>query len=181
MDTGFYARENWLVVYRGGSRRRITRTLNAAYGAGLLSDDTFSARVDQALTSRLIDPVALIGDLNLRRPIPPWGRHRSRVRAWLRLGRPGASDAERPLVLLALDWSGAQSELLVGRHLACDVVVDEPSVSRYHARLIFRDDKWIVHDLKSTNGTRVNGTCVGRCELRAGDSVFLGCAHLRVD
>jgi FHA domain-containing protein len=181
VDTCCGARENRRVLYRGGSRRRITRTLNAAYGAGLLSDDTFAARIDQALSSRLIDPVALIGDLNLRRPIPPWDRVRSRVHAWLRLARPNAPDDDRHLVLLALDWSGAQSELLIGRHLGCDIVVDEPSVSRHHARLVFRDDKWIVHDLKSTNGTRVNGTPVGRSELRPGDSLVLGNAHLQVD
>jgi hypothetical protein len=70
MDTYGDTRENRLVLYRGGSRRRITRTLNAAYGAGLLSDDTFAARIDQVLRSRLVDPVALIGDLNLRPPGP---------------------------------------------------------------------------------------------------------------
>lgn len=181
MDICDGERENRVVLYRGGSRRRITRTLNAAYGAGLLSDDTFAARLDQVLRSRLVDPVALIGDLNLRRPSPPWNRLRSTLRAWLRLVSPDASDDDRPSALLALDWSGAQSELLVGRHHGCDVVVDEPSVSRRHARLVFRDEKWIVHDLKSTNGTIVNGARVGRCEVRPGDSVILGDAHLMVD
>lgn len=181
MDTCCGARENRLVVYRGGSRRRITRTLNAAYGAGLLSDDTFAARIDQVLSSRLVDPVALIGDLNLRRPSPRWGRLRSAVLARLRLTRADVSDDDWPPVLLALDWSGAQSALLIGRHDDCDVVVDEPSVSRHHARLVFRDHKWIVRDLESTNGTIVNGTRVGRCELRPGDCVVLGEVHLKVD
>jgi len=181
MDRCCGERENRLVLHRGGSRRRITRTLNAAYGAGLLSDDTFAARIDQVLRSRLVDPVALIGDLNLRGPGPPWDRLRSAMRAWWRLARQDASAGDRPLVLLALDWSGAQSELLIGRHHGCDVVVDEPSVSRRHARLVFRDHKWIVQDLKSTNGTVVNGVRVGRCELMPGDSVVLGDAHLKVD
>jgi hypothetical protein len=181
MDTCDGARENRLVLHRGGSRRRITRTLNDAYGAGLLSDDTFAARIDQVLRSHLIDPVALIGDLNLRRPSPRWDELRGAMRAWLRFTGPDRSDDDRLVVLLALDWSGARSELLIGRHHGCDVVVDEPSVSRHHARLVFRDDKWIVHDLKSTNGTIVNGTRVGRCELRPGDSVLLGRAYLKVD
>jgi pSer/pThr/pTyr-binding forkhead associated (FHA) protein len=100
-----------------------------------------------------------------------------------RLRRIGtnASDDDWPPVLLALDWSGAQSELVIGRHDNCDIVVGEPSVSRHHARLVFRDHKWIIHDLKSTNGTIVNGTRVGRCELRPGDCVGLGNAHLKVD
>jgi hypothetical protein len=181
MDTCCRARENRAVVFRGGSRRRITRTLNAAYGAGLLSDDTFTARIDEALTSRLVDPVALIGDLNLRPPSPPWARLRAAVRGRVRLVGTEVSVGDRTPVLLALDWSGAQSELLVGRHHDCDIVVDKPSVSRLHVRLVFRDDKWIVHDLDSTNGTIVNGTRVGRCELRPGDCVRLGEALLRVD
>lgn len=144
MDTCRRARENRLVLYRGVSRRRITRTLNAAYGAGLLSEDTFAARIEQALGSGLVDPVALIGDLHLRRANPPWDRLRIALQAWLRLASLDASDDDRPSVLLALDWTGAQSELMIGRHHGCDVVVDEPSVSRHHARLVFRDDIWIV-------------------------------------
>ena len=181
MDTRRAARENRLVLYRGGSRRRIARTLNAAYGAGLLSDDTFAARIDEVLRQPLLDPVALIGDLNLRPPTPPWDKLRNAVLARLRLTSRGVSDADWEPVLLALDWSGGQSELLIGRHHDCDVVVDEPSVSRHHARLVFRDHKWIAHDLKSTNGTIVNGTLVGRCELRPGDYLTLGETHLRID
>ena len=169
------------MLYRGVSRRRITRTLNAAYGAGLLSEDTFATRIDQALGSGLVDPVALIGDLHLRRANPRWDRLRIALRAWLRLASPDASDDDRPSVLLALDWAGARSELLIGRHHGCDVVVDEPSVSRHHARLVFRDDTWIVQDLASTNGTIVNGRRVGRCELRPGDSVVFGDTCLKVD
>lgn len=169
------------MLHRGGSRRRITRTLNAAYGAGLLSDDTFATRTDQVLRSHLVDPVKLIGDLNLRRPSPPWDRLREALRSWLKLASPDGAADDRLVVLLALDWSGARSELLIGRDYRCDVVVDEPSVSRQHARLVFRDDKWIMHDLKSTNGTIVDGTRVGRCELRPGDSVLLGRAYLKVD
>ena len=128
-----------------------------------------------------MDPVALIGDLNLRAPSRPWATLRDAVLGRLRLIGTDDSDDGWPAVLLALDWSGAQSELLIGRGDACDVVVDKPSVSRRHARLVFRDHKWIIYDLESTNGTVVNGTHVGRCELRPGDCVVLGEAHLRVD
>jgi pilus assembly protein CpaF len=71
--------------------------------------------------------------------------------------------------------------LLVGRHHACDVVLPESSVSRRHARLVFRDGTWVVQDLESTNGTIVNGVRVGRCALRPGDHLILGDAHLRID
>src|SRR5579884_411180 len=56
-----------VVLHAGASRRRIARTLNAAYAGGLLRDETFAGRLDQLLKSRLVDPLTLIGDLNLRR------------------------------------------------------------------------------------------------------------------
>jgi hypothetical protein len=165
----------------GGSRRRIARRLNAAYGDGLLSEETFSHRIDDLLGSRLVDPLALVGDLNLRRASRSWTRISTRVRGRLaRLGRNEGFPSPDP-VLLALDWNGGQSELLVGRDDGCDVVLRDPTVSRCHARLLFRDGRWIVHDLASTNGTLVNGVQVGRSELRPGDDLLLGDEHLRID
>ena len=162
-------------------RRRIARTLNAPYAGGLLSEDTFVARLDELLRSRLIDPRRLVGDLNLRQAKDRW---RQRIRAAFRrlLRWLEAADFEAPApVLLALDWTGASGELLIGRHPSSDVVLSNRSVSRRHARLVFRDDKWIVQDLRSTNGTTVNGTRVGRCELRPGDHLLLGDELLRID
>jgi two-component system, NtrC family, response regulator AtoC len=46
--------------------------------------------------------------------------------------------------------------LVVGRDEGCDVRVNDPSVSRRHARLVFTDDVF-VEDLGSANGTRVQG------------------------
>jgi two-component system, cell cycle response regulator len=84
-------------------------------------------------------------------------------------------------MLLALDWSGNQTDLLVGRDQACDVVLSDPQVSRRHARLFFRDGRWVLQDLQSTNGSTVNGVSVGRCELRPGDSLLLGGEWLLID
>jgi len=84
-------------------------------------------------------------------------------------------------ILLALDWTGTCDELLIGRHPSCDVVVADDTVSRRHARLTFRDGGWIVQDLDSTNGTRLNGQYVGRCRVRPGDQLSLGRQRLQVD
>jgi pilus assembly protein CpaF len=62
-----------------------------------------------------------------------------------------------------------------------DIVLGDPTVSRRHARLLFRDAKWIVHDLRSMNGTTVNDTNVGRCELRPGDVLRIGENTLAID
>lgn len=164
----------------GGSRRRIARTLRAAYAGGLLSEDTFASRTEQVLRSRLLDPAAVIGDLNLRGIPRPSSKLRRLVRV---LTAQLKTDSPAPVrsLLLALDWTGAHTELLIGRHHDCDVVLTSSSVSRKHARLIYRDARWIIQDLCSTNGTLVNGTRVGRCELRPGDSLMVGEQYLEID
>ncbi len=166
----------------GASRKQIARTLNAAYADGLLSEDTFAHRLDQLLDARLIDPFRLVGDLNLRRSPRRRLSIVDAVAATLRAVRTSsAEDVGFPPLLLALDWSGDQSELILGRHHECDLVLSDPGVSRRHARLFFRDGSWVLQDLESTNGTTVNGVRVGRCELRPGDHLVLGGAHLAID
>ena len=166
----------------GDARRRMERTLNAAYGDGLLSQQTLVQRLDLLFGSELVDPAGLVGDLTLRRPQPAfravWERLMVALRRALDMDRPRRA---APATLLALDWSGACEELLVGRHDACDVMVGHPSVSRRHARLSFRDGHWVLRDLDSTNGTRVNGKRVVRCRLEPGDRLSLGSADLLVD
>jgi hypothetical protein len=171
-----------LVFAAGMSQRQIARVLNAAYADGLLSQDTFLRRTVQLLGGGVIEPARLVGDLNLRRRRPPLANAAAAVAGLIgRVARPTDADAPPLFTLLALDWSGAQSEMLIGRHRGCDVVLSDLSVSRRHARLVFRDGRWILQDLESTNGTKVNGSSVGRCELRPSDHLALGTEHLIID
>jgi DNA-binding Lrp family transcriptional regulator len=172
-----------VVIRPGASRQQIARALNAAYGDGLLSEETLHHRLDQLLGARVIDPFRLIGDLHPRRSGYGW---RVRLVAATRWATRTVTDTfsnevSEPPVLLALDWTGAQSELLVGRHHECDVTLGGPGVSRRHARLRFRDGNWILQDLESTNGTSVNGVRVGRCAVRPGDLLVLGDQRLLID
>jgi FHA domain len=167
----------------GSSRDRLARALNAAYADGLLSEQTLAYRLDLLFRSRLVDPVGLVGDLTGRTARRVWrsavvdaleaAGHRLRTVV-------GLADRVEPM-LLALDWSGAQEQFLLGRHPACDVVLGDLSVSRRHARLRYQDGGWTLHDLDSTNGTKVNGLRVGRCALRPGDRLALGDERLVVD
>jgi pSer/pThr/pTyr-binding forkhead associated (FHA) protein len=52
--------------------------------------------------------------------------------------------------------------VVVGRDDEVGVCIDEPLVSRQHARLERRGESWALVDLGSTNGTRVNGDVVAR-------------------
>jgi Protein of unknown function (DUF3662)/FHA domain len=70
------------------------------------------------------------------------------------------------------------SRVLLGRSRECDLVLDDPNVSRRHAELRRQDDTWIVADLGSTNGVKVNGRRVEHAVLKPGDEIILGLARL---
>jgi hypothetical protein len=167
----------------GEFRRQISVELNAAYGDGLLSEQTLAHRMDQVLTGRLLDPERLIGDLSVRASRRSLrntvGRGVESLRGTLtRRKPPGIS----PPLVLALDWDHDDGELVVGRDPeSCDVVFEHPTVSRRHAQLHHRDGNWVLQDLDSTNGTTINGKRVTRCRLAPGDRVALGRQAVVVD
>ena len=68
----------------------------------------------------------------------------------------------------------------IGRGLASDVVLEDPTVSRRHALIVLRDDEATLLDDNSLNGTWCNGERVtDGVELRDGDVIALGAATLR--
>lgn len=166
-----------------GSRTQLTKTLQAAYADGLISQRTLSIRLDQVLHSRLVEPERLVGDLYLRSHSHGFKDRVSQTMSTFisRFGEMFGDPRQDTVTLLALDWTAEPRELLVGRSSGCDIVICDRTVSRRHARLICRDAKWVLQDLDSTNGSQLNGRPVGRCELRPGDELYLGQARLRVD
>jgi Protein of unknown function (DUF3662)/FHA domain len=62
----------------------------------------------------------------------------------------------------------------VGRMPDSTIVLADPNVSRHHAEVRPQGDGYVVVDLGSTNGTRVNGVKVSQQELRDGDEVIFG-------
>jgi pSer/pThr/pTyr-binding forkhead associated (FHA) protein len=70
----------------------------------------------------------------------------------------------------------------LGRDLGSSVVVDDPYASAQHAVLTFRGRAWYVEDLRSTNGTHVNGARVaGVAALTYGDEIQIGDVRLRLE
>jgi hypothetical protein len=64
---------------------------------------------------------------------------------------------------------------VIGRSRDCDVVVDDSNVSRRHAEVRPSGANWIVNDLGSTNGVKVNGRRIDAPQsLRSGDTIELG-------
>ena len=71
--------------------------------------------------------------------------------------------------------------MLVGRDEEADIRLDEPLVSRGHARIEGRGDGYVVLDLGSTNLTKVNGVVITESILRDGDEVRFGRAVCRFE
>ena len=69
----------------------------------------------------------------------------------------------------------------VGRAPRADFIVDAALVSRLHCRITATDEKIEVVDLKSTNGTYVNGKRVHRGELKTGDRLRVGRVELIIE
>jgi len=69
----------------------------------------------------------------------------------------------------------------LGRAPRADFVVDAALVSRLHCRLTAGADTLEVVDLKSTNGTYVNGKRIDKARLDAGDRLRLGRVELKVE
>ncbi len=69
--------------------------------------------------------------------------------------------------------------ILVGRSPSADLRLDDPSVSRLHARIEMRDDGVYVEDLGSRNGTTVDGEAVtAPRRLEVDEEVGVGSAAL---
>jgi hypothetical protein len=157
----------------------VARALSAGSADGRLSIDTFSERIERLLTARNKDELdALVADVR-----PP-GRLRwamLRAVAWASgLAGDVRTAWDRPRVpKLALPETDAPVTL--GRSRDCDCVLAEPSVSRRHAELRREGGRWLLRDLGSRNGTRVNGVrLLDATEVCPGDRVSFGDARFRL-
>jgi pSer/pThr/pTyr-binding forkhead associated (FHA) protein len=87
--------------------------------------------------------------------------------------------ADPPTAVLAPPRADAGACLSLGRDPYCDFVVADPTVSARHAELLRTLDGWMIRDLGSRNGTRVNGWLTSSAELEPGDAVTLGAVRMR--
>ena len=66
----------------------------------------------------------------------------------------------------------SQQKYVLGRHPDCDIVVDAGAVSRQHAQVLGEDGQFFVEDLKSRNGTYVNGQLIEKRQLLVGGDMI---------
>ena len=189
-------------------RDEVVARLKEEFATGRLSKDTFLFRVNEVLKSRhQADLPPLVADLPvLAEPGPSpaaavqaflFGRLRA---AWPRRARPALAtpdpgpstgslvrrltagfpraDADAGLPVPLQFPRGPGIFFSIGRDASCDLAIPDMTVSRVHARLERTYDGWLLTDLTSTNGTRVNGWLVrGQVRVRAGDLVSFGDAQ----
>jgi hypothetical protein len=90
----------------------------------------------------------------------------------------GAAQRRAPRALLVVDGRRLlvpPRGAVVGRSRDCEIVLDDGGVSRRHLEIRPEDTGWVVVDLGSTNGARLNGHAIsGSCPLQLGDRIELG-------
>jgi hypothetical protein len=74
-----------------------------------------------------------------------------------------------------------EAVVTVGRRPECTLQLGDPNVSRNHAEIRPHGNGWVLVDLGSTNGSRVNGVRVSSHELREGDEVAFGNTVIRFE
>ncbi len=183
-------------------RDAVASRLRDEYVAGRLSHETFLHRMDAVLAARQrADLPPLLTDLPV--PAQPATGLRglaSRLRGtWSRLtGQAGTATAGRNpgavarppgrgltmgmrsaggshLPIPLMFPRGAGNQFSIGRDASCDLAIADMSVSRRHATLERTPDGWLLTDLESTNGTRVNGWRIyGPVPVHPGDLISFG-------
>jgi pSer/pThr/pTyr-binding forkhead associated (FHA) protein len=72
------------------------------------------------------------------------------------------------------EYCFSETEILIGRSTECDVLLDNPGVSRTHAKLLVQGDKIMLVDLLSGNGTYLNGQRVTQAPVLPSDTIGIG-------
>jgi hypothetical protein len=177
-------------------REQALEELRAGFAEGRLTHETFAHRIDAALRARLSGELHMVvADLPKPRRPGRGGVARigtaARLRAAAGLGTAARLGVSARLTgrraVQAVDrwlrgWPpaltlprGAQSRFTIGRETACDMTLTDDTVSRWHACLERSAGGWLLADLGSTNGTRLNGWRVNHpTRVIPGDMVSFG-------
>jgi hypothetical protein len=158
-------------------RERIARVLARRSIEGRISTDTFAGRIERALEARSAAELdELVADM--RTPGPARRVLLGAVTWASRLsGEVQAAWRAPRIPSLALP----DEELTIGRATDCDCLLGDDSVSRRHARLRRDGGRWLLSDLGSRNGTRLNGLRItGEVEVRPGDQLSVAGIRYRL-
>ena len=75
-----------------------------------------------------------------------------------------------------------KEETIIGRLSSADLVVEDGSVSRIHAKVFAKDSKYYAEDLDSSSGTFVNNKKIkSKQVLEQGDEIVVGSVKLKYE
>lgn len=181
---------------RGQAPDQYALTLSPEDITTLLED---GERIDEVLAAGLMEAARQAGYSMPHLPRvtlaadPTLTRWQARVVAWhssnppeLTRGMPAESPTSRsqppPGAFLIIDGSRHfpldRPVINIGRRLDNQLILEDVHVSRTHAQLRVRDGRFVIFDLGSTSGTRVNGKRVKQQVLMPGDVITLGSVRL---
>src|SRR5262249_26907093 len=66
-----------------------------------------------------------------------------------------------------------RNKLIIGRRESCDICLRFPNIAGQHCQLTYQDGYWMITDLDSTNGIKVEGIKVKKKALRDGDEIAI--------
>jgi hypothetical protein len=189
------ADDNGVVRASDAERDRAIGELRDQFAQGRLSQETFLYRMDAALNAK---DKSELSELFTDLPAASAQRARAGISDRLRLLRMAITGTIVPStrqlrprrtrrawrarvtypqdVLPGLPLPPQPDRrFTIGRAMACDFTLADLSVSRWHARIYREDDQWLLSDLGSTNGTRVNGWRVTTgVPVKPGDQISFG-------
>lgn len=94
---------------------------------------------------------------------------------------PGYVPTTATLLLATGERLELTGTTVIGRLMECNLVVNDPNVSRQHCELRPEPGGWLLVDLGSTNGTRVNGSVTPEARLADGDVITVGATRIRFE
>lgn len=77
------------------------------------------------------------------------------------------------------EWRLGSFVLTIGRSARNNIVIDEKTVAAAHAEIAFLEGRYMLRDLGSKTGTRINGARVESAPLSDGDTIQIGSIALR--
>ncbi|HVR43769.1 MAG TPA: trypsin-like peptidase domain-containing protein [Thermoanaerobaculia bacterium] len=162
---------------------RLTRDAEAALRATpFWRDSAFAGTA--AIGLALLGGVVLLGWRKRRRPAPtltvPTGAGSPETTVVVPLREPRSDGVLGKLTILNGARAGerlglAGSGIRIGREsMLCEIVLEDPKVSRLHAEVVRLDGRVLLIDRNSSNGTWVNDEKIQRRYLKDGDIIYFG-------
>jgi ABC transport system ATP-binding/permease protein len=110
--------------------------------------------------------------------------HLDDVEAARRDGKAAIAGQKAKLLCVSTQFAGREfevtkTEMVIGRTEDNDIPIDHRSVSRHHAKIVVAGKSFKVVDLKSANGTLINGEEYAQADVKKGDLIEFGHVKFR--